>query len=213
MSLLSLDAARDLFGPNLVEPEALADFLGGRIEAHDLRLDAAVAEEAHRLGCLLLYRPERLPAGPALTLSNLFERLAALDRPNLRFRSDDPWFVRDPSAGGECIEGGWALVSRDPWPETCNQTYDAASRAISRRAAGRPWRRRRAVEAAFDTLAFQHARGVRLLAESFDWTGTESSDGGLVNVGGFDASGLDVLAYSRPVKHGWLGSCPTLVAR
>lgn len=212
MSLLSLDDARRLFGSSLLGPESLTSFVGGTIPTRELRIDTALAEQAQREGCLLLYRPAELPDGTPITLASLFERVATLASPGSGFRSEDPWFLRDPIARSESVEAGWALVSREPWPETCNQTYDAGDRAIAHRAAGRPWRRRRGVEAAFDTLAFRHVRGVRLLAESYDWTATPSADGGFLNVGGFDEGGLDVLAYSAPVKHGRLGSCPTLIA-
>src|SRR5262245_55424368 len=212
-SSLTLDAARRIFGQDLLEPTDLRDLLGDAPAAPAPDLDTDFAESAHADGCLLLYRPAQLPGGHSLTLPALFERVGALARPDLRFRGEEPWFLSDPVASSETPQGGWALIARAPWPETLNSTYEQASRAVARRAAGRPWRRRRAIEAVLDTLAFAHARGVALLAESFDWTLTASADGGLVTVGGFGAGVLDVVAYSPPVKHGWLGSVPTLVGR
>ena len=38
-----------------------------------------------------------------------------------------------------------------------------------------------------------------------------TADGGLLNVGGYTDAGLDVLTYSKAVKHGALGICPSLV--
>jgi hypothetical protein len=208
---LALDAAHRIFGDDLLDPAALREFLGDAPELRELRLDTDLAESARSDGCLLLYRPANLPGGRPLTLPALFERIAALARPDLQFRGSDPWFLRDPLLLGETPEEGWALIARDPWAETLNSTYDEATRVLERRAAGRPWRRRRAVEAVFDTLAFAHVRGIALLSKGFDWTTTPSADGGLVTVGGFGAGVLDVVAYSAPVKHGWLGSVPTLV--
>ncbi len=52
---------------------------------------------------------------------------------------------------------------------------------------------------------------LHLLADRWDWSSTSSNDGGLVNVGAFGEKGLDVLSYSKAVKHGALGICPTLV--
>jgi hypothetical protein len=208
---LTLDDARRSFGDDLLEPAALAELLGGAPDAPVLGLDATLAENARGEGCLLVYRPASFPDGRPLTLAALFERVEALARPDLRFRGSDPWFLRDPVLVGETVEAGWALVARDPWPETLNATYEEGTRALSRRAGREAWRRRNAVEAVFDTLAFAHARGVVLLARTFDWTTTPSADGGLVTVGGFGAGVLDVVAYSTPVKHGWLGSAPTLV--
>ena len=60
-------------------------------------------------------------------------------------------------------------------------------------------------------LAVAAVRRSRLLEAAWDWSSTPSADGGLLNVGGFTEAGLDVLAYSKAVKHGALGICPTLV--
>jgi hypothetical protein len=210
-SPLTLDAARRIFGEDLLAPDALAELLGEPPDAPGIPFETRLAEAARADGCLLLYRPANLAPAHPLTLPALFERVGALARSDLRFRGDDPWFLRDPLVLAETPEAGWALVARNPWPETLNATYEVGTGALARRAAGLPWRRRRAVEAAFDTIAFAQARGKALLAKSFDWTTTPSADGGLVTVGGFEAGVLDVVAYSAPVKHGWLGSVPTLV--
>ena len=108
-------------------------------------------------------------------------------------------------------EPGWVLVAKEPWRETLNLVYDRAEAALEQRAGSDPWRRRRAAEIAFDTLAYAAARGRHLLADRWDWSSTSSNDGGLVNVGAFGEKGLDVLSYSKAVKHGALGICPTLV--
>jgi hypothetical protein len=211
MSSLAPENAAHVFGPRFLHTEGLQDFLGGNTPTTPMTFDGALAEQAASEGCLLVYRPARLPDGRPLTLPTLFERVGTLAKPGLGFRGEQPWFLADPFAVGETPEEGWALVVQEPWPETLNRTYDDAGLAIARRASGRPWRRRRAVEAAFDTLAFAFASDLRLLSAHFDWTSTPSADGGWMNVGGFGAGVLDVVAYSPPVKHGWLGSCPTLV--
>jgi hypothetical protein len=200
-----------VFGPRFLPAEALEHFLGGHTPTTAMAFDATVIEQAASEGCLLVYRPARFPDGRPLTLPALFERVGELAKAGVAFRGEHPWFLADPFAVGETPEEGWALVAREPWPETLNRTYEEAGLAITRRAQGRPWRRRRAVEAAFDTLAFAFASDLRPLSAHFDWTGTPSADGGWMNVGGFGAGVLDVVAYSPPVKHGWLGSCPTLV--
>ena len=68
-------------------------------------------------------------------------------------------------------------------------------------------RRRSAVEVAFDTLCWHAAKGERLLATTWDWSRSPSSDGGLVALGEFGAKGLGCIAYSRAVKHNLLGVC------
>jgi len=70
-------------------------------------------------------------------------------------------------------------------------------------------RRRRAVEAVYDTVLSFAARGQRRLVKTWDWTSSVTLDGGIVNVGGFGERGLQILAFSPAVRHGALGVCPT----
>ena len=71
-------------------------------------------------------------------------------------------------------------------------------------------RRRSAVEIAFDLIAFQSARGVRLLAEGWDWSASRTFDGGYLNVGHFDERGMQIFSFSPGVRHGKLGVCPNV---
>lgn len=212
MSNLSLDEARRLFGADLIDPDALRALLGGEVgTAPEIPFARDVAISARETGCLLVYRPATLPTGGAITLAAL-AGLGAARGDGLRcFAGDDPWFVDDATANADSVEAGWALVAKEPWRETLNQTYDRAEIGLRRRAGTQPWRRRRAPEIAFDVLAYAAARGTRLLEDRWDWSSTSSHDGGLVNVGGFGEKGLDVLSYSKAVKHGALGICPTLL--
>jgi hypothetical protein len=68
--------------------------------------------------------------------------------------------------------------------------------------------RRSAVEIAWDTLLWQRARGERLLASTWDWSRSETSDRGLAALGELGEPGLGVIAYSRAVRFGTLGVCP-----
>jgi hypothetical protein len=214
MSSIDREDARRLLGDDLIDPEALRALLGTEPAAVPaIPFAAETVETAHGSGSLLIYRPGTLADGRALTLATLADLAGGRSDGLVAFAADEPWFVDDPLVADERVEGGWALVAKEPWPETLNKTYGAGEQALTRRAGAVPWRRRRAVEIAFDTLAYAAARGSRLLADRWDWSSTASRDGGLVNVGGFTASGLDVLSYSRAVKHGALGICPTLVGR
>ena len=111
----------------------------------------------------------------------------------------------------DALEAGWALVAKEPWRETLNQSYgrgqDAAAAPRGRAAVAPPPRSGDRVRRA----RLRAARGTRLLEDRWDWSSTQSHDGGLVNVGRFGDTGLDVLSYSKAVKHGALGICPTLV--
>lgn len=215
MSLLSRDDARRLFGDDLIDHEALGALLGANAPdaTPEIPFERQVAESARASGCLLLYRPAALRDGRRLTLATLAEIGSGREDGLAAFSAEDPWFVHDPTVNLEAAEEGWALVSPEPWAETLNQTYSQGEEALRSRAGSAPWRRRRAAEIALDTLAYASARGRRVLVDRWDWSSTPSLDGGLLNLGGFREAGLDVLSYSRAVKHGALGICPTLVAR
>lgn len=212
MTILSLDEASSLFGADLIDAGALAALLGANPEpASEIPFSREVAQAARAAGCMLVYRPRTLPGGGAVTLAGLVALCAQRGDGLVAFAGEDPWFVDDAVVEADAAEPGWALVAKEPWAETLNLVYARGEEALRRRAGDQPWRRRRAAEIAFDTLAHAAARGGRLLAERWDWSSTASRDGGLVNVGGFDQAGLDVLSYSKAVKHGALGICPTLV--
>ncbi len=212
MTTLSLDEARSLFGDDLLDADAIRALLGAHAESDpEIPFSREVAVAARDAGCLLVLRPQSLPGVGPVTLGALAE-LAAQRDGFTAFASDDPWFADDATVNAIAAEPGWALVAKEPWRETLNLVYDRADEALRLRAGSTTWRRRRAPEIAFDTLAYAAARGERLLVDRWDWSSTLSQDGGLVNVGAFGEKGLDVLSYSKAVKHGALGICPTLVA-
>jgi hypothetical protein len=69
------------------------------------------------------------------------------------------------------------------------------------------------VEGVYDTLLCFLARKVRLLEHSWDWSRSATLDGGYLNVGGFGATGMQILSFSRAIRHGRLGVCPTYQPR
>lgn len=212
MSNLSHDDARRLFGADLIDSEALRALLGGDVAgvpAIPFARDVAIT--ARESGCLLVYRPATLLDGTPITLAALATLTRGRSDGRAGFAGDEPWFVDDATVNADAVEAGWALVAKEPWRETVNQNYGRGQDALRSRAGALPWRRRRAPEIAFDVLAYAAARGTRLLEDRWDWSSTQSHDGGLVNVGRFGDAGLDVLSYSKAVKHGALGICPTLV--
>ena len=212
MRTLSLEEARGLFGSDLIDGAALRGLLGREpdgVPAIPFARD--VASAARETGCMLVYRPAALPDGGAITLSTIARFCAARTDGPVAFASEDPWFLDDETTDADPAEAGWALVAKEPWRETLNLVYERGEEGLRRRAGAQPWRRRRAAEIAFDTLAYAAAGRGRLLPAQWDWSSTQSRDGGFVNVGRFGDAGLDVLSYSKAVKHGALGICPTLV--
>jgi hypothetical protein len=43
----------------------------------------------------------------------------------------------------------------------------------------------------------------------WDWSSSRTIDGGFLNLGRFNDAGMQVFSYSRAVRHGQLGVCPT----
>ena len=69
------------------------------------------------------------------------------------------------------------------------------------------FRRRTPTEAAWDTLLYYVNNEEQLLSGTYDWTNTRSSDGDLVDVGGFDSGGVSVDRWFPDGSHGILGVC------
>jgi hypothetical protein len=214
MTNLSHDDAVRLLGPDLIDDTALRVLLGTAIaDAPQIPFTRDVVAAAHADGCMLVYRPAALDDGRALNLATLAQIASGRGDGVVAFAAEDAWFLQDPTVNADVPEEGWALVAKEPWRETVNQVYARGEDALRRRGGDRPWRRRRAPEIVLDSLAYAAARGTRLLANAWDWSSTSSHDGGLLNIGAFKTTGLDVLAYSKAVKHGALGICPTLVGQ
>ena len=170
--------------------------------------------DARARGEFLVLRVPRDTGGP-LTMLRLAEHLAGGLDPRVHkgvgYLLRDEWTVdAQPFATQESCAAGWYLVRRDPLPATLNVGYreqDAALAALGPTRPGVP-RRRSGVEIAWDTLLWQRARDERLLASAWDWSRSESNDGGLAALGEFGPQGLGVIAYSRAVRFGTLGACP-----
>ncbi|MBU6281853.1 hypothetical protein KGQ64_06385 [bacterium] len=210
MASLSLADARRIFGARLLGPEGMGRVVGDLPSPPEsLSIDADLATRLAREGCALVWRATATADGRPITLARLHEATAA-DR-SRGFKGEEPWFVDLPFAAEETPETGWAVFARAPWPETLNRTFGAGDAALRTRAGSFAWRRRRAVEIAYDCFAAA-AAGERVLERAWDWSGTASTDGGLLTLGGFGDAGLEVIAYSRAVKHDALGICPTLLA-
>lgn len=223
MSIQGLDDARRILGSAVLGPDEVAGAFGAdplaaaagaeRAAIERIPFDTAALERGAAAGAMLVLRISTVGGAP-LTLLALGERLSGAIDPKAHrgvgYALRDEWTIdTQPFARNETCAAGWYLVHRTPLPATCNRLYrlqDTVLAALPGSAA-RP-RRRSAIEAAYDTLLWQRARGERLLAEAWDWTRTPSSDQGFVAVGEFGPDGLGIIAYSRAVRFGSLGVCP-----
>jgi len=170
---------------------------------------------AHR-GEMLVLRMGATAGGPPLTILEMLRRFPdAFDARYLRqvgYQLKDEWGIElEPRAGTDTCTTGWALVRKEVLAEARNLIYDDQACALQGYAArvGATVRRRSAVEIVYDTLLYFGARDTRLLQHTWDWSDSPTLDGGLLNVGGFGPTGLQILSYSKAVRHGGLSLCPT----
>jgi hypothetical protein len=212
---IDIDAARRILGDRVLGPEEIERAFGaGEFpDAGRVPFPAAELEAARAAGEYLVLRTPQA-AGAPLTLLALIERFP--DAFNARFlrqmgyQLKTDWGIAlEPLAATESCRAQWALVRAEPLDASRNASHEEQEGLLLEYAAGRRRvRRRTAIEVAFDLLAFHRARGERLLARAWDWTSSRTVDGGFVNLGHFDADGIQVFSYSQGVRHGLLGVCP-----
>lgn len=215
--------ARAILGDDVLGPEELRAAFGG---VDGLEADTAVPftqadlEQARDNGELLVLRAAAV-AGAPLTLLWLIQRFPeSFDHASLRkmgYQLRDDWGIElEPLAATDTCQPHWALVRKDLLPATRNLTYDEHDALIDAYgvARGAPgcFRRRSGIEIAFDLIVYQRARATRLLSKSWDWSSSRTIDGGFLNIGRFNDAGMQVFSYSRAVRHGQLGVCPTRAA-
>jgi hypothetical protein len=214
-----LDAAVRALGGAVLGPRELAAVLGfdpltvltadERRAVGRLPFAAAELERGRTAGEMLVLRVPRAPEGP-LSLMALATRLGGIDpaaHKGVGYSLRPEWTIDDqPFAVEETCAAGWWLVRRAPVRETLNRTYQGQDAALGPHAAGRP-HRRSAVEIVYDTLLWDRVHGERLLADTWDWSRTVSTDQGYAALGEFGEKGLRLIAYSRAVRFGTLGVC------
>ncbi len=218
----SVGDARAVLGDDVLGPEEAEAALGA-VPAELLQpaipFTRAELVAARTAGEMLVLRVTRLRDGTPVTLLHLVERFPeAFDQRLLRqmgYQLKDDWGIaREPLAATDTCASGWALVRKDILDRSRNLAYEAQDAALADYAktigvAPAVLRRRSGVEAVYDTLLYFATRNVRLLANAWDWSSSRTLDGGYLNVGGFGAGGMQILSFSRAVRHGGLGICPT----
>ena len=216
----TLDDARALFGERLIAPADIATALGDTSLASASPIPFLRDElaDAARAGEVLIYRTAAVGNEP-LTIRALIQRFPQAFDPKLLqgsgYQLKNEWGIElEPLAASDTCQTGWALFQPEVLPASCNLSYPeqepllrSYGEAHGLRTAG--VRRRRAIEAVYDTVIYFAARSERLLARSWDWTSTATIDRGLLHVGGFGSQGLQVLGFSPGIRHGGLGVCPT----
>ncbi|MFN8627972.1 MAG: hypothetical protein U0587_18615 [Candidatus Binatia bacterium] len=220
MSPLSLLDARAVLGDDVLGPEELDTVFGEGTSADSslaipFSRDHLAAARGH--GAMLVLRATRTGSAAPLTILHMLQQFPrAFDPNSLRqsgYQLREEWGIAlEPLAAADTCTPGWALVWKTIVPESCNLTYDEQDAVIDHYAGvlgGGDLRRRTAVEAIYDTLLYHAARQRHLLERSWDWSSSATLDGGYLNVGGFGAQGMEILSFSRAVRHSQLGVCPT----
>jgi hypothetical protein len=210
-AVLKVSDARALLGHDVLGAEEVAAVFGARVEAPPLPFTAEELTAAQSAGEMLVLRLAKDGSTP-LTLQRMMQHLPrSFDERYLRkmgYQLRDDWGIElEPLSTTDTCAFGWALVRKEILPETRNLAYDEQDEVVTRNRVD--VRRRTAVEAVYDTLLYFGAHHVRLLDKTWDWTQSRTVDGGYLNVGGFGPAGLQILSFSRAVRHGALGVCPT----
>jgi hypothetical protein len=215
-SSLSETEARSVLGRDVLGAAEVQSVFGAPPAVPALPFVRTDLEAAAQRGEMLVLRVGAAAADPPLTILEMLRRFPdAFDARYLRkvgYQLKDEWGIElEPRAGTDTCTTGWALVRKEVLAEACNLIYDDQACALQGYAAqvGAAVRRRSAVEIVYDTLLYFRARDARLLQRTWDWSDSLTLDGGLLNVGGFGPAGLQILSYSKAVRHGGLSLCPT----
>lgn len=216
MPAVSIQEARSILGSDFFGADE-AQTVFGALRAAPTAIPFSHEEltAAARRGEMLVFRSAGLQDDSVLTILHIIDRFPAAFDPafleKVGYQLKDEWGIRlEPLAAVEACTDGWALVHKSPLVDSRNRAYDEQELVLQRHsAAGAAYRRRTAIEVVYDTVLYWKMRGTPLLIDAWDWTSSQTIDGGYLNVGGFGDKGMQLLSYSRAVRHGGLGICPT----
>ena len=221
MPVQSVEAARAVLGDDVLGAPEIEVMIGALPAGADVPIPFSHDElrSAAKAGAMLVLRVTQTVDAAPLTILEMVKRFPeAFDQKLLRqmgYQLKDDWGIElEPLAASETCAPGWALVRKEILDETRNLSFELQEPALQRYAEllGVPAsavRRRSSVEIVYDTVLCFEARRVRLLEKTWDWSGSRTVDGGYLNVGGFTPAGMQILSYSRAVRHGALGICPS----
>jgi len=219
--VVTIEEARAILGADVLGTDEVSAAFGTAVSD----LPSAIPfsrddlEAAKRAGEMLVLRSAQDAAKEPLTILRMLQHTPqAFDPKFLRkvgYQLKDEWGIElEPYAATAACTSGWGLVRKAILDASRNLAYEEQTTALEGYAKqlGVPpatLRRRSGVEMVYDTLLYFLARGQRLLAKEWDWSATRTVDGGFLNAGGFGANGMQIFSYSRAVRHGALGICPT----
>jgi len=228
MFVQTVSDARAILGGDVLGPAEIAATFGGAAagDGPSIPFTRDELSAAHAGGEMLVLRVARVGDTP-LTIRHMTERHpAAFDAKLLHqvgYQLKDEWGIAlEPLAATEICTPGWALVRKSILDDSRNLPYDAQDEPLHSYAGTLAYvraahtegvprvavARRSAVEAVYDTLLYFAVHKVRLLEKAWDWTSSRTIDGGYLNVGGFGPRGMQILSFSKAVRHGGLGVCP-----
>jgi hypothetical protein len=181
--------ARSILGGDLITPEEIMTARPDIVyteeqitELADLIPSADILKWCKANGCVVV-------AGATRPISLLEVRAAKFDH---FYSKTKGWYANanQTFARDEKVSLGWLMIRKAPVPESTNKNWDEQSALISNveyvpNVAEMSW---------FITI-FYDVRGVRLFEKGYVRTSSRGSDGDRVNVGYFDAKGLDVNYY------------------
>ena len=220
----SLKEVREIFGDDFLGIEELGRFRGFELskdyqekaaklwakKIQEQGLTRENLEQLKREGFMIVLRsPETKVEGKIVdaTIENLRKKY-----PSLFYEQD--WYDTENFATTGEVSFDWSIVKKEVLEESRSKDWDEQEAILKEWAKDhqvdpRFVTRRKPVEIIHDILAYYEARKARILENDYDWSGTESSVGRLVNVGYFASDGLYVSDVSREYTASNLGVCPS----
>ena len=118
------------------------------------------------------------------------------------YSKEGGWYSKDPEkfSRDDKTTSGWLAIRKDIVPKSTSKNWNEQQALLS----GVEYVPNAAEMSWFVTTYFE-VRGIRLLERIYVRTSSLDSDGHRVNVGDFDAKGLDVYSYWGDLRNGPLG--------
>jgi hypothetical protein len=158
------------------------------------------------LRCPTLTGTDKKSGEMPVTINNLRKKFP------LFYKQD--WYDKESFPNETLKDFDWAIVKKEVLPESKSKNWDEQQEIL------KSWakvhnideqfvRRRTPTEVAYDILAYFKIYQERIMEKDWDWTSIQSSGGGFVGVGYFDAAGLYVSGHTRDNRYSHLGVCPS----
>lgn len=171
----------------------------------EAQLEEAKRDENKGKARLVVLRPEFMEVRgerKSVTLLNL-KHLLGNKNPfgNGKVFYKQDWYHTEAFAQ-EGLKAKYALPTKEVVPGSLGKNWNDQEKLVEPGES-----RREAVEAVWDMLLYYAATGKKIMETKWDWTKTQTSDRGLVHVGGFDSEGLVVDGWKPDNVYSALGVC------